>query len=155
MVHHHWRQYTLIVLRNVIFVPTPRCVDGWGDTMVLPDTFHLDPKTNTLVSQPRPGTSGPYTNTWQPQNAIKEQLFGGTKSPGGAFTALGQSIYAKDPIHKTAAKVGLSYLGLGGLAAAADATTKGFTALAGGNKIAEGFINYGPLGALYAGIRGA
>lgn len=122
--------------------------------MVLPNTFYHNSATNTLNTYGSPSSTGPYTNTWSPQNAIKEKFAdvrGNLEDTGKSVLA---SVFTSDPIHKTVAKAGLSYLGFGPIGQLADYTTRGLNSLAGDNKIAKGFINYGPLGALYAGISG-
>lgn len=123
--------------------------------MVLPNSFYLNSNTNTLNTFSSPSSSGPFTNTWSPQNAIKDKFQDVRSNLESAGAAAGVSAFLqKDPIHKTVAKAGLSYLGLGMLGQLADYTTRGLNDLAGDNKVAKGFINYGPLGALYAGISG-
>ncbi|WP_164871878.1 hypothetical protein, partial [Solirhodobacter olei] len=104
---------------------------------------------NTLKSKPNKNTTGPLYNTWNPANAARDSA---SKLKDGGFNPLGNLAGSSQP-HKVAAKAGLAFAGLGTIGAVADYSTQKLNSLAGDNQIAKGFINFGPIGAIVAGIR--
>lgn len=119
--------------------------------MVLPNTFYLDKNTNTLTSKPRTGSSGPYNNTWNPQDAAKQKLESAKGNLSSNFSQLGSLAQPRGKL-RTAVTAGLGLAGHGATAAAANVATNLATDLAGSNERLKGFINFGPIGAIFPGL---
>lgn len=74
--------------------------------MVLPNSFYLNSNTNTLNTFSSPSSSGPFTNTWSPQNAIKDKFQDVRSNLESAGAAAGVSAFLqKDPSIKPLLKL--------------------------------------------------